>query len=463
MTFLTPLIRRGGSSSKRASLITLTVQNSALILIMHYSRIMPSSGDHRYFTSTAVFLNELVKLSLSLCLAINETSESLAPDTPITTLLEQVYNSVFGGDGWKLAIPAAGYTLQNLLQYVAISNLDAVQFQVLYQLKILTTAIFSVTLLRKQLGTKRWLSLVVLTLGVCVVSMPTNMTGSFLSDTSDSFFPRSIHDMGTASPELYMPKNLRKRSATYQGVTEDLGPPEPTMNYSAGVIAVLVAGAVSGVTGVYFEKLIKEGPSQPSLWIRNVQLSTYSLIMAFFMGIVYQDGAGIREHGFFEGYNWVVWTAVVLQAVGGMVASVVIRDADNIVKNFATSISIVLSLLVSVFLFDFRLTWTYVIGTGMVLLSMHLYSTPHRFIPGHRPKPIRIVSLEKPAVTPLHTPRLGVPSPHLTGSPRVRPLDSSGRTHLDPFDMKGLGSTSSRPESPMLPRIPSRSDIKRAD
>jgi hypothetical protein len=130
------------------------------------------------------------------------------------------------------------------------------------------------------------------------------------------------------------------------------------MNYSAGVVAVLVAGAVSGVTGVYFEKLIKEGPSQPSLWIRNVQLSTYSIIMAFFMGIVYQDGTGIREHGFFEGYNWVVWTAVFLQAVGGMVASVVIRDADNIVKNFATSISIVLSLLVSVFLFAFQLTWT---------------------------------------------------------------------------------------------------------
>jgi UDP-sugar transporter A1/2/3 len=50
--------------------------------------------------------------------------------------LEQIYNQVFSGDGWKLAIPAMLYTLQNNLHYVALSNLDAVHFQVLYQLKV---------------------------------------------------------------------------------------------------------------------------------------------------------------------------------------------------------------------------------------------------------------------------------------------------------------------------------------
>ena len=103
---------------------------------MHYSRIMPSSGDHRYFTSTAVLLNEVVKLAISLTLAMYETSKTLAPSTPATVLVEQVYNSVFSVDGWQLAIPATFYTLQNLLQYTAISNLDAVHVQVLYQLKV---------------------------------------------------------------------------------------------------------------------------------------------------------------------------------------------------------------------------------------------------------------------------------------------------------------------------------------
>jgi len=103
---------------------------------MHYSRIMPPSGDHRYFTSTAVFLNEVIKLAISLTFAIYETSRTLAPLTPATVIFAQIYNSVFSGDGWKLAIPATLYTLQNTLQYVAVGNLDAVHFQVLYQLKV---------------------------------------------------------------------------------------------------------------------------------------------------------------------------------------------------------------------------------------------------------------------------------------------------------------------------------------
>lgn len=103
---------------------------------MHYSRIMPPTGDHRYFTSTAVFINELLKLAFSLTLCIYEASRLLAPSTPATVLFQQIYNNVFSSDSWKLSIPAVLYTVQNLLQYVAVSNLSAVHFQVLYQLKV---------------------------------------------------------------------------------------------------------------------------------------------------------------------------------------------------------------------------------------------------------------------------------------------------------------------------------------
>lgn len=97
---------------------------------------MPPPGDHRYFPSTAVFLHELIKLAVSLTLALYEGSKTLAPSTPATVLFEQIYNAMFAGDGWKLIVPGVFYTLQNILQYVAIENLDAVHFQVLYQLKV---------------------------------------------------------------------------------------------------------------------------------------------------------------------------------------------------------------------------------------------------------------------------------------------------------------------------------------
>lgn len=103
---------------------------------MHYSRIMPPDGDHRYFTSTAVFLSEVFKLAISLTLTMYELSRNIAPSAPATVLLEQTYRAVFCADSWKLAIPATLYTLQNTLIYVAMSHMDAAHFQVLYQLKV---------------------------------------------------------------------------------------------------------------------------------------------------------------------------------------------------------------------------------------------------------------------------------------------------------------------------------------
>lgn len=230
-------------------------------------------------------------------------------------------------------------------------------------------------MLGRTLGSRRWLSLVILTVGVSVVSIPSNSKdlAMVIHDTSDHFFPRSVHELGNMANtvgEVAMEltkrtvggftRELTKRSATYEGIKEDQDS-SLTMNYSVGLMAVLVAAVVSGLTGVYFEKVLKDSATPVSVWTRNIQLSFYSLFPALFFGVVMNDGGEIARHGFFDGYNWVVWTAIVLQAVGGVLASLVINYADNIAKNFATSISIVISFLFSVWFFDFTVTfpvWT---------------------------------------------------------------------------------------------------------
>jgi UDP-sugar transporter A1/2/3 len=156
-------------------------------------------------------------------------------------------------------------------------------------------------------------------------------------------------------------EGLSKRSATYEGIDEDLGLTKPSMNYSLGLTSVLFASLISGLTGVYFEKVLKEPSSTNSsgpvsVWTRNVQLSFYSLFPALLVGVMYMDGPEIAEHGFFDGYNSIVWTAIGLQAVGGVLVSMCIAYADNIAKNFATSISIILSFLFSVWFFEFPAT-----------------------------------------------------------------------------------------------------------
>ena len=61
--------------------------------------------------------------------------------------------------------------------------------------------------------------------------------------------------------------------------------------------------------------------------------------------------------GFFFGYSGVVWAVVLLQAGGGLLVAMVVKYADNILKGFATSLSIILSCVASYFLFDFRVNF----------------------------------------------------------------------------------------------------------
>ena len=53
----------------------------------------------------------------------------------------------------------------------------------------------------------------------------------------------------------------------------------------------------------------------------------------------------------------------------------VIKYADNILKGFASSISILSSAVVSYFYLDFRPSWLFLVGMVLVIFSMYLYTT----------------------------------------------------------------------------------------
>ena len=156
---------------KLVSLICLVVQNTALVLLMRYTRTTGAKTEtgepgEMYFSSTTVVLMEAVKiLSCMFILAweygFQETGRLISHG-----LLKQKMELL------KMLVPAFLYAMQNNLLFVAITYLDAVTFQVSYQMKILTTAMFTVTILHRSLSSRKWLSLVLLTIGVALVQIP---------------------------------------------------------------------------------------------------------------------------------------------------------------------------------------------------------------------------------------------------------------------------------------------------
>lgn len=86
-----------------------------------------------------------------------------------------------------------------------------------------------------------------------------------------------------------------------------------------------------------------------------------------------KDGQVVKEKGFFYGYDWAVWLAILLQSLGGLLVAVVVKYADNILKGFATSAAIVLSCIVSIYFFNFHLSITFAVGAIMVMASVYMY------------------------------------------------------------------------------------------
>lgn len=310
---------------KWMSLVTLTFQNAVLGLSMRYARTRP--GD-LFLSSTAVVMAEFVKLVSCLALTlVQEGSLVKCVHTLNTQIVKQPVDTL------KVAVPALVYTLQNNLLYVAASNLDAATYQVTYQLKILTTAVFSVFMLKKALGLAQWVALVLLLAGVSLVQL------------------------------------------AQSGAPKEAG--GHVQNPLLGLVAVFVSCCMSGFAGVYFEKILK-GSNDVSVWVRNIQLSVLGVPFGLATALI-GDGAQVREQGFFFGYTGVVWFVVMMQALGGLLVAVVVKYADNILKGFATSLAIIVACVASVYLFDFRVTLQFAAGTGLVIASIFLY--------GHQPKP----------------------------------------------------------------------------
>lgn len=129
----------------------------------------------------------------------------------------------------------------------------------------------------------------------------------------------------------------------------------------------------------------------PSLWIRNIQLSLFGLL--FTLPLVIYDlkynsnsplskvletaetgldlerraGAGLEWQqapssggiawvltNFLTGFRGITWVVLFLQVTGGLLGAIVMQYADNLLKNFATSVSILISAVVSTVLFDFK-------------------------------------------------------------------------------------------------------------
>lgn len=310
-----------GVPMKWVSLGMLVLQTVSVVFAMRLSRTLGEEGS-RYLNTTAVFFAEVLKLICSFAFLANEQGGYRDAATLVVKTFSRNHVELL-----KVCVPSLLYTVQNNLLFVSLSNLSGAVYQVTYQLKILTTAVLSVVILNKTLGTTKWFALLLLFAGVALIQLPRD-SGSAASQSSG--------------------------------------------NAAVGLAAVLSACVTSGLAGVYLEKILKQTDS--SIWMRNIQLAFFGGLLSL-VGCFVQDGEKIQEKGFMQGYSLLVWAVIFLQAVGGLVVAAVLKYADNILKCFGNALSIVLSCLLSaVFLREFEPDGLFLLGTLLVLVATCVYS-----------------------------------------------------------------------------------------
>ena len=343
-----PLIARGDGAPSRfdsatalkyGSLVLVIFQNSAHVLLLRYTRV--AGGDcSLYTTSVVILFAEIIKLVfcvLALCCTNG------GPVRCCIELKEQIWERKF--DTLKVGVPSFCYTLQNNLQFIAATHLTAALLQLLYQMKTLTTAVFGVIILGRSLRCNQWLALTILVAGViCAQSS--------------------------------------------QEAAERLG---RSKNVMAGITAALGVSVCSGFASVYLEKILK-GDKTPLL-VRNVQLCIFSIPLQL-VAIYQRDYHKVLRHGWMHGFCLSTWALTVMFALGGLLVAVVIRFADNNLKNLAMAVAIILSCAVAVPLFGFVPNRVFAAGGALVIASIFLYAWQPK------PKPAFVSPTSDVEVTP---------------------------------------------------------------
>eukprot|EP00887_Chlorella_sp_A99_P000565 scaffold17.g565.t1 len=366
------------------SMLLLVLQGTALAVALRQSRLRGGPGQRApYLASVSVAVTEAIKLAICVSVELRKCqAAAAAAGEPFAKHASRVAGELVAAS-LPMLLPAGMFVMQQVLLIIAATHLDAVAFQIFSQsFKLVPTAVFARWLLGQRLEPVQWASIPVLTAGVVAVTL----------------------DNGARAAAAGAGGGAAARAAAAAGAAA----------WYLGMVACSVSGLSSAYAGVYFERYVK-GKHAASVWHRNIQLGIYGvpLSIAYALakdgpairarGALQARAACLRSGGggggggaaaarrrrgarsarpaaaraalarassraagarspcgsrerltdrptanrrrLLQGFNRVAWLVIALQIAGGLLY------CDNILKNFALAISVILTVLVAIPLF----------------------------------------------------------------------------------------------------------------
>ncbi|CAI7599278.1 unnamed protein product [Penicillium bialowiezense] len=260
-------------------------------------RVQSLDEDHhnRHDALTAIVLSEIIKLTVSVPLALRKSESSTKISATSSSPRPSGWVTLATGHR-EAAIPAVLYTIATFLQSGGAYNLDLLPYLMLSQVKLIITPIFGVMFLKQDFTRGHWVCFFMITAGIILVqsaSMNTPKTSS--------------------SPSLH--------------------PPRPML----GVVYMLTSGFCVALAGVRVERMLQ---TPQAFMARNAHLAGYSSLFAL---LVYFWQSQMGSVQFFRGYTPLVWGFIVLQATGGFLVAWSVALTSTVTKNNAQVVGFLLA------------------------------------------------------------------------------------------------------------------------
>ncbi|KAK2664229.1 hypothetical protein Ddye_002803 [Dipteronia dyeriana] len=300
-----------------AALLTTLTSSQGIL-----TTLSQSNGGYKYDYATVPFLAEVFKLLVSSLLLWRECRKSPLPRMTTEWKSMRLY-----------PIPSIIYLIHNNVQFATLTYVDTSTYQIMGNLKIVTTGILFRLFLRRKLSNLQWMAIVLLAVGTT-----TSQVKGCGEASCDSLFAA------------------------------------PIQGYMLGVLSA----CLSALAGVYTEFLMKK--NNDSLYWQNVQLYTFGAIFNM-SWLLLDDFRGGFENGafwqrLFEGYSITTWLVVLNLGSTGLLVSWLMKYADNIVKVYSTSMAMLLTMVLSVYLFNFKPTMQLFLGIIICMMSLQMYFAP---------------------------------------------------------------------------------------
>lgn len=296
--------------------VLLIAQACSYVLFRQH---LQTSGMH--FDSNMILLvGEVEKMLFSAWMLLVVERDDTQPPKSYFEILE---------NGKVMIIPAVLYMVTNLLSFFSLQHISGALFITVNQLKILTTALFSVLILKVHLSFAKWVSLVLLVIGSTIVTQQ---------------------------------EHQHSHSAEHEKESE---------YFYWGVMAVLLQVTITGLIGAYYEKILKF--SKGSVWERNLQLAFLS---SFFYVANYMWASQVSIIEELLTWDWFTFFIATLGAAGGVLVALCTKYLNSVVKCVVLSFSVLLTVLLAHVFFGSVLTVGTFVGAVFVIGGSLLYSQP---------------------------------------------------------------------------------------